>query len=150
MQPNVRISWDTTYEACKDQMIQDDTVKSTPVSYVTLGSHAGHVYRPAISADQHLKGEQETKLKSRSRFGSRVLGGYWQAPVSSKHSFACAPFKKYRAATWKTAILFRNAKALQNASETSLWTPNLFPAIGLVAFPAETCNQHKHFGLMNL
>ncbi len=44
-------------------MIQDDTVKSTPVSSVTLGSHAGHVYRPANSADRHRKGDQETKLK---------------------------------------------------------------------------------------
>ena len=41
-------------------MIQGDTVKSTPVSCVTLGSHA---YRPANSADQHLKDGQETKLK---------------------------------------------------------------------------------------
>ncbi len=44
-------------------MIQDDTVKSTPVICVALGSHAGHVCRPANSAGQHLKGEQETKLK---------------------------------------------------------------------------------------
>ena len=63
MKSNVQISWDTTYEACKDQRIQDDTVKPTPLSCVTLGFHAGSVYRPANSSDQHLKSEQETKPK---------------------------------------------------------------------------------------
>ena len=52
-------------------MIPGDSVESTAVSCVTLGSHAGRVYRPANSADPHLKRrEREMNFSQRSfKFG---------------------------------------------------------------------------------
>jgi len=51
-------------------MIHGDSVESTAVSCVMLGSHTGHVYRPANSADQHLKRPARDEAQRRSfKFG---------------------------------------------------------------------------------
>lgn len=52
-------------------MIPGDSVESTAVSCVMLGSHAGHVYRPANSADPHLKG-REREMKETHRGASNL------------------------------------------------------------------------------
>lgn len=71
-------------------MIPGDSVESTAVSCVTLGSHAGHVYRPANSADPHLKGREREMNFSQRSFKFGVPNPRWltkQEPVSSKHCY---------------------------------------------------------------
>lgn len=130
-------------------MIHGDSVESTAVSCVTLGSHAGHVYRPANSADPHLKRREREMNFSQRSFKFGVPNPRWltkQEPVSSKHSYSAMCLLFQQKNTGQLYFL-QTGERYHRMRVKHLCEPrNLFPAIGLVASPAETCHQHKHFG----
>lgn len=105
---------------------------------------------------QACKFSRSAPKKASKRWSSKAELQIWltksvrQEPVSSKHSYFATCLLLQQRNTGQLYFLQTGERYYRMRVKDLCEPRNLFPAIGLVASPAETCHQHKHFGLINL